>query len=1681
MIKKVLILFLFIFTVCTSIVKAQEGREWIVAGQPYYKIPVAEEAIYRISFTELNSNGISTSDPSKLQIWFRGVEQSIDIVNDTLYFYGKGNDGTLDSLLYEPYSAQSNKYYSLLSDTTYYFLTIGSSNGKRLSDSVPFSTTVAADHMHTETIFYADEYAAGILYSAETHLSTGDFGEGWVSSPISQQGPTPVLQTINIPVSNLYTASATNVQLELMLVGMNQNLHNVDILIGNPSSPNAVYTLPFFYARNIYKFTQSFPVSYLTNNQPLQVTVRVKGSFNGSTYDPDMVSLTYVIVKYPQTTNLSGKSFYFIEPVKDNTAKTLNLTSFTNNSFLWDISAEGAYVRLNYNYASGSASIDIPASSTKIMYANAFRNIVGMKSVDMTPYPIGTGKMLLISHTKLLTVTNSAVLNYAAYRSSVEGGSISVALTDVNKLYNLYTYGEKHPMAIKRYCKEEINNGTAQYLFLVGKGINYDYSGTTNVGDFYYRKNPEAFINNTHTYQQLNYRMEDLIPPYGWPASDMYYTITDLTLRPRLATGRLSARTNEDVDQYLEKVKANDKLDSNVIWRKHLLHLSGGKVSSEVTYFRSVVDGFKAIVEGPRFGGRVVRTYTKNLTAGAVDTKLIYSVADEVNKGVSCITFFGHSSPSIIDLDIGNVSNPVYGYSNKGKYPLLLMNGCQSAEFFIMGSIPEDWIMSRDKGALLTLGHGDIGYPQYMKTYSEYLYKLNYTDNRFLHSSIGDVQKKTIDSFLTTYAFDSNIEIVKAQATQFVLQGDPTVKVYKPQMTDYAIAGDNEAGEKKVFIKAIGTAPISAMVDAFNIAIPITNYGISSTKNIQIKVKHTVTNNNTVVIDRVYPLQIQAPIGYVDTVFFTIQGKDPKLFGINKFEITIDPNDSIPEFNELNNIATLAYFVPLSSVSCLYPIEYSVVHDQPVNFVAQSIDLFQLTKTYHVEIDTSHLYNSPAKIVKTISSGALVKFTQSLLTDILPSDSIVYYWRIRFDDLIPGEDTLWGESSFIYIKDSPDGWSQSEYPQLFKDTYKHINISPQGALSFDTNTAKLYARTQGNDNTNIEIGYNNNTLLSFIPGAPICSYANGALVVVFDAETTLPYLVDNNYKCGVYENPVVQRFYDMTNPGIQNEVEAFLKSVKKDEFVLFISTGTTGADTWSTTLKDVFTNQLGAQHIPDLGSQTPYILLSRNKSGNAPLKEVYSTNPSDVITLDAADYYLTGKYKSGSITSTLIGPATSWGTFYKTVKRTNNDFAELKVIRIDSLGKEQDTISVALDGDIDLAPLVDAGNFPYIRLLMNTADTTDFTPAYLKKWQVIYAPVPEGTLDPSKVAIDKYPTSTTDIGTVFNVPFSFENISNVDFPKPLQVVFYIKNEFGKSKRDTVNIGLLPKGQATLFNYTINTANFPGKNTFQAYVNPQFQPEVYYQNNFIVWNYTVLVDKIHPVIGAMFDGVHIFDGDLVSPSPYISVILKDNNGLLAMGDSTMTITLIDPNGTSTVISPSSASFLVPTWSQDPTDKSRFKVEFKPKTDFADGKYKLVIQGKDASGNRSGNQNLEINFTVLNESTITNFYPYPNPFSTSCRFVFTLTGKDIPEDIKIQIMTVSGKVVREIFKNELGNIHVGDNITDYAWDGRDEFGDKLANGVYIYRVIIKNQNDKFEHRETSADKAFKKGYGKLYILR
>ena len=170
-------------------------------------------------------------------------------------------------------------------------------------------------------------------------------------------------------------------------------------------------------------------------------------------------------------------------------------------------------------------------------------------------------------------------------------------------------------------------------------------------------------------------------------------------------------------------------------------------------------------------------------------------------------------------------------------------------------------------------------------------------------------------------------------------------------------------------------------------------------------------------------------------------------------------------------------------------------------------------------------------------------------------------------------------------------------------------------------------------------------------------------------------------------------------------------------------------------------------------------------------------------------------------------------------------------------------------------------------------------------------------------------------------------------------------------------------------------------------------------------------------------------------------------------------------------------------QAPNLDNTATINFKPYF-TVDGEYEMIISGKDRSENAAGDIEYRVIFEVINKPMISNMLNYPNPFTTSTAFVFTITGVEVPQNIKIEIMTITGKIVREITKDELGPLHIGRNITEFKWDGTDQYGQKLANGIYLYRVVT-NLNgkalDKYKSKDENTDKYFNKAYGKMSLMR
>ena len=345
---------------------------------------------------------------------------------------------------------------------------------------------------------------------------------------------------------------------------------------------------------------------------------------------------------------------------------------------------------------------------------------------------------------------------------------------------------------------------------------------------------------------------------------------------------------------------------------------------------------------------------------------------------------------------------------------------------------------------------------------------------------------------------------------------------------------------------------------------------------------------------------------------------------------------------------------------------------------------------------------------------------------------------------------------------------------------------------------------------------------------------------------------------------------------------------------------------------------------------------------------------------------------------------------------------------------------------------------------------------------------------------------TVEQGEPIDFSLAFKNISDVAFDSLIKIKFIITNQ----ENSPININIpkrkaLVSGDTLILHYTISTKdlNLVGNNTLFVDFNPDNdQPEMYHYNNVLFNDFYVKADKYNPLLDVTFDGVHILNKDIISSKPKILINLKDESKFLELKDTSLiSLQVRYPDqtlhnyyfGDTMRFNPANLS----------TGENNASIDLNPYFS-EDGDYELIVTGKDVVGNRAGDLDYHVIFNVVNKPMISNLLNYPNPFTTSTAFVFTVTGSEVPQNIRIQILTITGKIVREITKNELGPVHIGRNITDFKWDGTDMYGQKLANGVYIYRVLT-NLNgkslDKYNTPDNDTDKYFNKGYGKMYLMR
>lgn len=1696
------------------------GNEWIQYNQTYYRIPVFREGFYRIPYSSLLSSipNLSAVNPDLFALYRNGEQVPMYFsggagfsVGDYFEFYGYPNDGEADRGLYLTPSNQPHAYYSLFTDTATYYLTINPTGNNRriisiandLTNLPPKETSFrfVSRVIENNSVFNGRSYYFGSdpLYKPVFDEGEGFCGKTYFGSVADGSNQSTAL-SILVPTPYV---TAGPVRLRSVYANNSPEIHQVQIRC-NGSTVYSDNQSSFALKKVDIPLSVSNIGSTVTNVVYTAVDAAVSKRQNAH-------FLTEI--EYSRLFNFENRSVFPFQ-VKANilSRKLVEVVNFNAGGvppILYDL-ANGWRIQAPPGQTGSLFSFALPAAAAdynlvlRADQATVINTVNSLMPITFTSYGSlqNQGDFLLITHSSLRQPVNGVdpVEAYRKYRDIVESpltGSFSARIADIEQIYHQFGYGvSKSPLAIQRFLQwasatwAPVNR--PKQVLLIGKGHEYNDQQRTNPG----------FSASTNTSYQLN-QSRNLIPTYGYPGSDNLYAVRDTTLQMSMGIGRIAASTPQQVAVYLDKVMAyeneqrsyvNPQSIAEKILLKNVLHFGGGTSNTEQQQFRSYLEQYASIARDTSWGANVASFYKSS--SAPIDETLSQLIRNYIENGVSLITFFGHASANTFDVSIDEPEN----YNNAGKYPLVIANGCFSGDIHgYSSSFSDRFVLLPNKGSVAFLATSGLSVPSGLNLFTSLMY--DHLNRSRYGQYFGESIRETFNQIMADPAI-SNAE--ENAALEFTLHGDPALKLNHYPKPDYAIEESSVSFSPTI---------ISAGVDSFEMRIVITNLGKAIRDSLAVTIRRTLFNEQNIPVIFDYRKDIPA-ILYRDTVVFRLPTLSGQLgYGQNLFDIRTEADLRIDEMSEGNNdlLQKISVFIRNDDVIPVYPKDFAIVPGQDVVLKASTVNPFAPLRTYRFQLDTTELFNSPLlKLGQVTQAGGVLHWKPQLQM----TDSTVYYWRVAQDTVNPS----WKMSSFVYLPDEYPGWNQSHWEQYIKNDYLNVLKDSVSRLFRFPQIQNEIRVSTGIFNSQLpfdEMAWYLNSTKMHVYRMGGCGFNNGLTFAVIDSATGLPWasqnlVIDNfgdrfgNFHCS--DKYYLQYGFDFKTSGTTpsnhpvmpsadwgNVIQRFLDSVPSGAFLLCYTINNPGYSGWSPAMFSTLSS-IGFPYAAQLqnGSMNgPFVYFTQK--GNPSYASVSLVRPT--FTVVDTTFSFPGLLGSGEIRSTKIGPSQSWHSIHwRPVSRENpsNDQDSLYVYGITAANQEVLLISTQNNDLLNLETIIPAGQYPYIRLKQFSRDPVSQTPSQLYYWRVLYDQVPEGAVNPS-AAFDV--TNNAAVGESFRLRMAFENLTDLPMDSVL-VKFTLVDASLTPHVVTLRYDTLGGNDTLLmqWDYLLNGIAFEGLNKVTAEVNPNNdQPEQYHFNNFADFTFQATGDKLNPLLDVTFDGRRIMHRDLVSARSDIVVSLRDENRFLALNDtSLLTLFLKYPGETQPrrIAYDNQLLTFYPADSGQLQQRNLARANFRPVLQ-EDGIYELLVKDKDRSQNNSSSgsgrvegtvyYDYKIAFEVINKPMISNFLNWPNPFTTNTHFVFTITGSEVPDFLKIQIMNIRGTVVREIFRDELGPLHVGENLTEYAWDGTDQFGDPLANGVYFYRVIASMQGQRMDALAQDYDKYFKKGFGKMVLVR
>ncbi len=788
--KKIYFILLIFFYFLNNSYSQKPFLDWINLDQSYVKITTNTKGIYKITKSDLDSLGASFSnaDPRTFQVWHRG--QQIDIIvtgqedgifdpGDLIQFYGQENDGANDIEMYDAGANRPHPYSSLYSNETAYFLTSGVNFGNRVAE-IPYMPNI-----DTPTGYYKEEilnvYTNEWLYnpnrvSAIIPQSRFQNDEGLVSVGFHNRITSPVPLNTSVSLTSYLQNTGKDVLFEMKIANRSPYVSSISYTIAGQTgstSINPVFSLnaSATISLNLSNYAGTSMQIFANNQQ--SATANYWGAY-------------YYKITYPASFNNNFNKVYKLYSGAENT-----IIQFTNdaNNLVFDISDKNHIKKYAFELDGALQRYNIlgTTSERSLWVANQLRrpkklSLVTFENINQTTYDY-----LIITDAR----TIAGATRYKAYRETNMGGNYKVYVAETQNLYNQFSYGERNPIALKRFLEFMTAQISVKNLFLLGQSV--------------------SIPNQLKTKELANLPSDDYVPTYGYPGADALFSVGingANSISPTIPTGRLVINSDLEIDQYLAKVKMHDARN-NSNWQSNILPITGPKTSEEFTSFNNTMNDALSFATNGSFNSNVYPIMSTISTNGiGISDQSLY---DNVNNGVGILTYFGHGNTTSTNYNFGLVSTQTITggvavggpirYQNANLNTLLIAIACDVGDSFkgtssnkTNNSLISDWVSHPTLGALNGIAHSYFGWDFVSGPYLKDLFSTIFENQSLYYGTIGDIWKAANIKFSENSSVNTTGNHFSAIQEQTNLIGDPANRIFYQKCNALANVETNTSG-----------------------------------------------------------------------------------------------------------------------------------------------------------------------------------------------------------------------------------------------------------------------------------------------------------------------------------------------------------------------------------------------------------------------------------------------------------------------------------------------------------------------------------------------------------------------------------------------------------------------------------------------------------------------------------------------------------------------------------------------------------------------------------------------------------------------------------------------------------------------------------------------------------------------